>query len=232
MTTRELEIFHFIANIFVVSFDSCAISKEKIALFLILSSAVQISCNIYSFTIYSKPFYLILKIYQQIFPHLIQIFVNLYNFRKRFALQEIENDIKCLEIFTQQKRIRKFLICFIILSVTRFLKIISIIQFSYIVHALSPMFSELVYACNDFIFIYYVELLGDHLKIMPRCTNNSKEISKNFEIMKKMEKFYSIPLLITISYSFGLMVMSFHWTVMRIIFGYLKTYEGIIQLNY
>lgn len=95
--------------------------------------------------------------------------------------------------------------------------------------------TELIYTSNDFIFIYALESLIEHLKLINNDAKNARsgndlkflkqEICHVFSMKRKLMKRYGLDIFITVTYNFILLVIALYWTLMRVYFNLLIKFE-------
>lgn len=238
---NSLKTFYVTTNLLGLNFHKL---KVSIYIILIFQSLVQL-VGLYS--VFYFPFfqsikvwyrgngiYSVTQIYQSIFPFLIQNFMIIRALIMRNQQKFLS--LKLRPKFTQKygKCEKSFLkrISFIILI--RIAKHFFIISYDSIVFYSQTTFAELIYSSNDLMFVYYVELLIEYLDFikhkveMIRTKNDFKiikmELLEVFKLKRKILDRYSIDIFITIFYHFILMIISFYWVIMRLIFNHLKKF--------
>lgn len=87
-------------------------------------------------------------------------------------------------------------------------------------------------AASDFLFVYHINCLKDHLKFIGNFTCNVRdEILTSLEILRLIHLRYSINLVLVISTYFLLIIISLYWIFIRIVFGFLNTVHGKVEKN-
>lgn len=164
-------------------------------------------------------------------PFLIKNFIMYQAIRMRaFDFEFNEKVKKVYETSIVKKNEKNFLIY---LSASLFMTVIK--------SGLSPTFSSIMYnscqiasatidAASDFIFVFQMKCLSDHLKFVTcKNWNNKEEIYKIIEIKNLIHKRFSTILVLSISSYFLLMIIALFWIFIRIAFKFLKNLYGKIQ---
>lgn len=126
---------------------------------------------------------------------------------------------------------------------TQLTKLLWVSSYFNISYAISILIPDAVRCANDFMFTYHVDILTlqiknsmDDVNFYPLTPLLLKEyrnkIIKYSEICFMLTKFYSTKLLLTITYNFILLIISFYWIFVRIAFNHfdsLETFLYIIQ---
>jgi hypothetical protein len=96
-------------------------------------------------------------------------------------------------------------------------------------------FPELIYSSNDLMFVYYVDSLIEYLDFinwkaqMMRTQRDmiiiKRRICEVFFYKRKILERYSIDILITVTYNFGLTIIALYWVIMRLIFRNLEKFS-------
>lgn len=206
--------------------------------------------NIYSsfyFPIANKWFigrgvYNVLGIFQTSFPFFIQNFLIIRAYLMKKTQQEIVNDLKFEFNLKTKKCEKNFLFCVIFIVIVRFLKYSLTSNISYLIFNTQSAFPELIFSCNDLMFVFYLELITESLenlsrKVIAIKSNNQlkimqRKICKIFQIKRKIVHRYSVDLLVTITFNFILTIISFYWLIMRLIFNHLSLTEAIVTFSH
>lgn len=236
---KSRNIFIFITNLFGVSFY-----PQKLPLSVFLIFLILINMKIFYLSFYypvkrgwlsEQGIYSAISILQSCFPILIHSIVIVQAWR----LKEIQKNLwfQLQSKFTQKrgKCERKFIFRVLFIIIIRILKLICCSKLNCFVFNLQTPFSELIYSSSELMFIFFLELLVEYLDFidkrifMMRSYKDFRvirhEIVNVFHIKIKIEKRFSVGLLITMSYNFLLNIFSFFFILKRIVFGRLKTLE-------
>lgn len=212
-----------------MNFGNRHVHTGCIFVFLVLTGVFQVICNICTFVdnSFELSIFFFIDIFEQIIPWLIQIFLNLRAFKLKKKFLELEGEMNSIKLGSNKWQLIFYVFT---IAAARLMKCILCPEINYVLACCAILFSELIFSCNDFIFVYYVDQLTDHLKMMSMTDGKTifitKEIRKNFKVMRKVHKIFSATLFITISNNFLQLVFSLYWIVVRIIFGYLKESKG------
>jgi hypothetical protein len=236
-------IFNFITNCLGLNFYYFRASFAPIFVFQLIIQLFGFYLILY-YPIFAAPLpwywghgiYGVTATFQSVFPLLIQNFLIIRAFVMRNQQKLIAIKLRSSYIQEDGKYEQKFIFRMFLIICVRFLKYCCIANFSSGIYYFQSTFAELIYSSNDLMFVYYVELLIEYLdyinhKVQTMRTQNDLKIIKMeiFEVFKLKRKIlnrYSIDIFITISYNFVLLIISFYWVVMRLIFNYLKTYQS------
>lgn len=234
---KVCSIFNFISNFFGVNFYSGALTNFYYILCFTFINLVNI-CFCFFIPVKMKWFikhniYMATNVYQMWLPFLIQNLLIFRTFKRRKKQEKIWMELR--PKFTQKADIceKRFLIRVLIIFIIRMLKLSFVNGPHYFVFNMQTFFSELIYSSNDLMFVYYVELMIEYLDYIDRRIDMMRsykelrairrEILDVFRVKRKIEKIYSINILITLSYNFGLNIISFYWILMRLIFNHYNT---------
>lgn len=89
------------------------------------------------------------------------------------------------------------------------------------------IFSAMVCALSDFLVVFHMRCLSDHIKFVThKKINDKEEIYEIIEIKRLIHKRFDTNLFLTISSYFLLMIIALFWIFIRIAFGFLKTIYG------
>ncbi|KAL7017415.1 hypothetical protein ACKWTF_010368 [Chironomus riparius] len=223
---------------------------------LISIFVVQILINIFNIlAIFYVPFYKskrswyrrhgiysVIEIYQSIFPYIIQTFLIAKSYLMRNQQKFLSEKLK--PKFTQKigKCEKNFLIRVLVIILIRITKFIWGRSKTSIIFNSHTTFPELIYSSNDLMFVYYVELLIEYLEYinykiqMMRTKNDMKiikrEIYEVFVLKRKILERYSMDIFITISFHFLVLIISFYWVIMRLLFNLLKRFDDFATFLY
>lgn len=237
---KSQRIFSSLTYLLGVNFED----REKVNLTFLLIHLLINSINIYTsfcYTIKNNWFvghgiYNILGIIQTVPPFFIQNFLIVRAFTMRNKQFEILRELK-LNLATNSDKFEKiFLLRVLYIVVVRMLKYASTPYINYIVFNSQTAFPELIYSCNDLMFVYYVELMTETLEFIKKATLMKLtedaqiihgKIRKIFYIKRKIMLRYSVDLLLTLTYNFILTIITFYWLLMRIIFNHLSRIDEL-----
>jgi preprotein translocase subunit SecE len=241
MSTRK-KLFVFVTNLLGVNFTDFKLSVCTFLLFHAAINASQIYLAMY-YPIFVDPWYYghgvydVIQVYQSMVPTLLQNYLVYRAFSMRTLQKEIEADL-------QPKFTQKFHKCelnfFFRLSLVvsaRALKYICSRTLDNVIFHAQGTFAEFIYCSNDLMFVYYIELLIEYLEFidlkvqMVRSKRDMRsvkhEIVKVFWTKRKIEKRYSFGVLLTVTFHFLITIISFYWSLMRLIFNHLKKINQI-----
>lgn len=161
-------------------------------------------------------------------PFLIKNFIMYQAIRMKHFDFEFNEKVKKVYQKSQMKKNERNFLIYLAASVVMTL----------IKSGLSPTFLSAMYntcqivsatidASSDFVFVYQMRCLSDHLKFVT-CEkwNKKEEIYKVMEIKRQIHKRFSTILVLSISSYFLLMIIALFWIFMRIAFHFLQTVYG------
>lgn len=223
--------FTIITNIFGLNFFEQKVSLTAI-LFTHLAGTICNSVNIYYaikfFNPTLKAVYMCIDFVQLILPLLITIFTTirailLYSFDKNF-------DEKTRKVYAKKiirKNQIKFLVYVIACLVICIFKSSLSLTINDFVYNSSQIFPTMLNSASDFLFVYHINCLTDHLRDIGRTKCDVRtEMLKVIDIKRLIHIRYSPNLTLAITTYFFLIIFSLFWIFMRILFGYLNTIYG------
>ncbi|KAG5673115.1 hypothetical protein PVAND_003189 [Polypedilum vanderplanki] len=235
------KIFLAISNIMGVNFGNIFAPVLVIVIFQVLVFAIEFMiCFYYPFGIigwhYTHPIYSAMYAYQTQLPFFMQYFIMIRTFKMRSIQKKLMKEL--IPKFTQKadECEENFLKRFSLIVLVRCVKFLFGIRILFVVFNTQTFLGELIYTCNDLMFVYFVELMTENLKFinckiqMIRTSREVKIITKElieiFWLKRDIEKRYSTEVFYTVTYNFILNIISFYWVLMRIIFNHLNGLLG------
>lgn len=242
-------LFCVVTNCLGLNFHDCKIPKIMILI-------VQTLINIFNIlAIFYVPFYQskrswyrghgiysVIEIYQSILPLIIQNFLVFKAFIMRDQQKFLSKKLKPKFTQKDEKCNKNFLIRVLVIILLRFIKFLWGRDKTNVIFNCHTTFTELIYSSNDLMFVYYVELLIEYLdyinhKIQMMRTENdmkiiSREIINVLNLKRKILDRYSIDIFITIGFHFLVLIISFYWVIMRLIFNLLKRFVDYAAFLY
>lgn len=97
------------------------------------------------------------------------------------------------------------------------------------IYNFSNFFSTLINATCDFVFVYHISCLNDHVRFINQNYAKCDIVEKTLniiEIKRLIHLRYSQTLAFAISHDFFLITVSLYWIFVRILFDHLKNLEG------
>jgi hypothetical protein len=233
-------IFLFITYLLGVNFYY----GQKIKIKFILSLIVMNVVNVYTVLYYpisekwfiGRGIYNILGIYQTVVPFFVQNFIIIRSYIKRQIQHQILKELKNDFLLETEKYQKKFLMRLLAIVIVRLLKYSMSHHISYLVFNTQTAFPELIYSCNDLMFVYYLELMIEYFenisrRIFPLKSEDDlkylrHKICKIFLLKRKIMHRYSIDLIVTITFNFILTIITFYWLLMRLIYNHMFEVSG------
>lgn len=228
-------------NLMGINFGTLSMSPLIISAFILLMHIWEIFIVIIVPAFFEKEdlthfVYIFCSFFQEQIPYFIQLLILYRTFRMRKLQKKLSNKLSVK--FTQKlhKNEKRFLLRVGLVVLVRVLKFYFGQKRSYYFYNSRVSIFELVYTSNDFLFVYYVEMLNEYLEHidfktqMLRSPGGLHQIRRDlvevFWIKRDLEKRYSLDLCATIGYNFILNILSFYWVLVRIIFNHLKNVSG------
>jgi hypothetical protein len=219
-----LKVYNFRVNIYFVIFFQCCINFFTV--FIIFFKYNPFKSKIIFFNL--------INYYQILAPAIVQYFVTFRAVKMRKIQMSVEKDLQLKFLYNECEK--NFVIRFFVVVSIRLLKILTAFgNYQYAEFHMQVMFPEIIYASNELLFVYYVELLTDYLEYINykvkfmRSKKDLKEIrnfiSKIFQTKNKIQKRFSIDVLTSLCYTFFLVIIAFYWVLIRIIYNQLKRFE-------
>lgn len=223
--------FTLYTNLLGINFGSPIVPYGFIALFHAASVAFQLFMSVKSFIFFNSfDIFFVIQTFHRGFPIVAHLFMIFWAFRARRRMRRIGNLIDSFKVLKNTRIKRKFYLLTAMRVMPALARIFIVFDHQTTIAEFSTMISDFVFSSNDSLFVFYCETLGNHLQLSTESVDKSTEVEimKNFDTMAEVQKIFSLPLLLTVSYNFILMINSLFWVVMRIIYGLLKTFEGYL----
>lgn len=227
--------FLIATNLMGINFGTLSMSPKVVGAFILVINVWEIFIVILVPLFLEKEdlqhfIYIFCSIFQEQIPYFIQLLILYRTIRMRKLQRKLSDKLKVK--FTQElhKNEKRFLLRVGLVILVRMIKIYCGQKRSYYLYNLRVSVFELIYTCNDFLFVYYVEMLNEYLEYidlkiqMLRSRGGLYQIRRDlvevFWIKRDLEKRYSVDLCFTIGYNFILNILSFYWVLVRIIFNH------------
>lgn len=124
-----------------------------------------------------------------------------------------------------------FGILYLVLS--RVLKLAVSVTVPMLIYMTKAMFSELIFATSDLMFVFYISKLTAHLKLLKlkllrknltkTFENEERELLMNFQVKRDIQQRYSLELLLSVFYNFIHLIISLYYIFMRVRFNLLNS---------
>lgn len=149
--------------------------------------------------------------------------VRMADFDKRFN-EKIEKIYKSSIIKKHEKNFLMYLLASISMTTV---KLALTHTYNGIMYNSCQVLSALICAGSDFIVVYHLRCLSDHLKFVAQnMWNNKDEVYRIIELKHLIHRRFDFNLFLTISSYFLLMIIALFWVFMRIAFGFMTTAYG------
>lgn len=226
--------FTVITNLFGLNFYEQKVSLRFVLFLNIIVLNLHAIINIYYAMISSNPklkvIYLVIDFIQLIWPLIYKNFIFFWSmYRKKFDKAFDEKTRKTFEPSQIKKNQQKFFMFIVITFSVLLIKIVIQPTRNDFVYNFSYLFLLTVNTTSDFIFVYHILCLKDHVKYIRQSNCDIREETlKVIEIKQLIISRYSMTLMLVIAHDFLLITISLYWLFARIVFGYLKTLAGEI----
>lgn len=224
--------FTIITNLFGLNFYELAVPLWLILFLNIFVVNVIMITNIYYALVSNNPkmrsVYLFIDFIQLIMPLIMKNYlmlraINMRSFDAKF-LRKVEKTFEQSQMKINKK---KFFIYFGICSTIFFTKMAFGTKGNSVIYNSSHMITTIINATSDFIFVYQILCLRDHLKFIRQSKCDVRfEILNVVEIKRLILHRFSINLMMSVSIDFFLIIVSLYWIFVRIVFHFLNAYQG------
>lgn len=184
----------------------------------------------------------VLVFIQLVIPQILQLFFVLHFIRdkKMQLLMKIDKVLIENQRGLMWHKI-KFICHISIIIGVQLAKLLFAEKFFNIAYAFSVLIPDAVRCASDLIFVYYVDILTslinssvDDIKFLLLTPTTLREhrnkITEYSEICFMLTKFYSMKLLLNITFNFILLITSCYWIFVRLAFNHLKNFETFLYL--
>lgn len=226
------QLFTIVTNLFGLNFYELAVPLWLILFLNIFVVNAFVTVNIYYALITNnpkmRPVYLFIDFIQLIIPFIMKNYLMLRAIRMRNFDAKFE--VKVVKTFEQSQmknNKKKFFIYVGICSTIFFTKMTFGTKGNSVIYNSSHMITTIVNASSDFIFIYQILCLRDHLKFIRQTKCDVRfEILNVVDIKRLILHRFSINLMMSVSTDFFLIIVSLYWIFVRIVFHFLNAYQG------
>lgn len=227
--------FTIITNLFGLNFYEQEVPLGLVLFLNIVVLNVQGIINVYYAALTSNPklkaVYLIIDFVQLGWPLIYKNLILFWSIRMRNFDQNFKEKVKKVFTTSQIRNNQKRFFVYIAATVLILLmKIAFQPGANHFIYNFSSFFSTIVNATSDFVFVYHILCLKDHVKLINHTYAHCDIVADTLniiEIKRLIHSRFSITLAFAISHDFFLMTVSLYWIFVRIVFGYLNTLEGI-----
>lgn len=226
--STQLSFFDDFLNLFGISFTHQRLPKFCVVLFHSVLISVGLVLSIHAIWCNNQDLnfniYFFIDVFQQMSPQVIRVLVVYYAIKKIYLHCEIERNLhKMLQKSETNKNRRKFAINIFVWIVLFAVKIAVLGNNCLIIYNTSQIISGVINVANDFTFVFYIECLTQHSKVIREKAKQGhdvrREIFVNFTVKRQLEERFSNAIFLTLSMYFLLMIVSLYWIFKRIVYN-------------
>lgn len=231
------KIFTIITNLFGLNFVEPKVPLSVVLFLNVIVVNVAEVVNIYyAFLVNNsqmKPIYAFIDFIQLGWPLVMKNFFMLRAIRMRSFDAQFETFVlKTYELSNLRKNKEKFFIYVAICTSIFMTKMALGTSEKSVIYNASHLITTIVNATSDFIFVYQILCLRDHVKSIRETKCDVREESlKVIEIKRLIHHRFSINLTLSVATDFFLIIISLYWLFVRIVFHFMKTHEGKSNSN-
>jgi hypothetical protein len=180
-----------------------------------------------------KDIYFIIDTFQLELLYVFHVIFVIRAIKKRKLQKQISKAIESNLSVKNDRSEKKMFFGVLYLVLTRVLKFLVSTSAPALVYMTKAMFSELIFATSDLMFVFYISKITAHLrsiktKLLWKSQSKvfykeERELLRNFQIKRDIQQRYSFELLLTVSYNFLHLIVSLYYIFMRIRFNLLNS---------
>lgn len=226
------KVFTVINNLFGLNFYDIKVPLSFILFLNIIFINVTTIANIYYANLTNnpkmRPIFAFIDFVQLGWPLIIKNYLMVRSIlMKNFDANFERKTVKTFEAAQMKKNQKKFFVYVLVCTLIFITKTVLGTSTVAVIYNFSHFVTTVINASSDFIFVYQISCLKDHIKFIRQTKCDVREeIFKIVDIQRLIQYRFSINLMLSISTDFFLIIVSLFWIFVRIVFHFLKTHEG------